>query len=52
MALLQAIQTNGAMPQQAVPNAVNDDHNGDDAKPDVFAPSTKSVDAIYIVHKE
>ena len=48
MALLQAIQTNGAMPQQAVPNAVNDDHNGDDAKPDVFAPSTESVDATVL----
>ena len=33
------------MLQLAVPKASNDDHNGEDAKPEVFAPSTKSVDA-------
>ena len=48
MELLQAVPTNGAMPQPDVPNAVNDDHNGDDAKPDVFAPSTESVDATVL----
>jgi len=47
MELLQAVPTNGVMPP-AVPNAVNDNHNGDDARPDVFAPSTEAVDATVL----
>ena len=49
MAQLQAVQTNGAMPQPDVPEPSNEDrYSGKEAKPDVIEPWDEPVDATVL----